>query len=314
MAKVLYATDIHLKDTPPISRTDDYAEALFEKLEKIRKICVKLEAEAFIMGGDVFDVKDSKKVSHYLVRRCLEVFREFPCPVYSIVGNHDIKYDRLDTVYEQPLGVLFESGLVKRLSRIEVGSCEFIGVDYTSHNKTDVSSFTFDKGAGRQVLVTHHNLFINKTDFFGEKAIPYSVLAEETNADAVLNGHIHFPQDGQYIVEIGGKFFINPGALSRGSLSRDNLERPVHALLIDTEEFSFNLIDLKAKPVNEIFDLESKSEIDERSKKIEEFVLNLKTSVQEEAGDNITDILESLDIPSNIRKKVEHYLSIAGED
>jgi DNA repair exonuclease SbcCD nuclease subunit len=322
MAKLLYVTDVHLKDKPPVSRIDDYAEALFGKFLKLRKLCEKLSIDAFLIGGDLFDVKDSVKVSHYLTRRSIEIFKSFPCPVYSIVGNHDIKYDRLDTISEQPLGVLFESGAVQRLTKAEFGNTEVIGVDFTSDKNTEVSDFVFEKTADEQILSTHHNLFLGKTEFFDEKAISYEQLEKEVNAWLVLCGHIHYPPNGEYIVKVKDTYFVNPGSLSRGSLSKDNLQRPVQAALIDTDEKSVELVNIKAAPPEEIFDLESKQEKDEKSEKIEDFVENLRDAVEKTEGEDVYTILSELDtlFPEDMEKKLRdlvsekigHYVEMAG--
>ena len=313
MAKIIHFTDPHYKDKAPISRKDDYINALLDKTLKISKLAKKVKAEAVFCGGDVFDVKDSVKISYWLTNSLINMFKNFPCPVYSIVGNHDIKNDRLETVNDQPLGTLFESGALRRLDKVIIGGVEIVGRDFTVANKTEVDHFVIPKETDSQILITHHNLFLGKTQFFSEKAISYEQLAEVTNADIVLNGHIHYPVDGKYIVKINGKYFVNPGSFSRGSLTEDNLDRDVQVVLIDTDKMVPELVNIQANPAIDVFDIQAKEDKKEVDKKIEDFAKRLKEAIVTTSGDDIVSVMSSLELKKNVREKVEHYLSIAGE-
>lgn len=313
MSNIIVGTDPHFKDKNPLNRIDNYVESLLEKIGKIRLITEKKKSSAFILAGDVFDVKNSEKVSHGLVTNLMAEFKKFPCPVYSIVGNHDIKYDRLDTLPEQPLGVLFESGTLKRLSSLIIDDTEIVGVDFTPPDKTSIDSFIFNKTTAKQILITHHNLFPGVTKFFDEAAISYEQLANKVNASIIVNGHIHYPPDGKYIISIAGKYFVNPGSLSRGSLTRDNVERDVQVVYIDLKKMEPELVNLKAKPASEVFDILRREAQVEKDKQIEDFVEKLRVTVAESEGADATTIIQSLDIDSAVRAKVEYFLSIASD-
>jgi predicted phosphodiesterase len=311
MSKIIHFTDPHYKDKAPITRTDDYAKALIDKTLKISKLAKKVKAKAVFCGGDVFDVKDSIKISYWLTNTLIQVFKEFPCPVYSLIGNHDITYDRLDTIGKQPLGTLFESGALKHLDKVVIDDVEIIGLDFTPANKTEIEHFVIEKKENKQIIIAHHNLFLGQTQFYDEKAISYEQLSEVVNADIILNGHIHYPVDGKYIVKLNNKYFVNPGSLSRGSLTDDNLDRNVQVVLIDTEEMVPELVNLQVAPASEVFNIQAKEERKEKSRKIEEFVDNLKEAVVSTDGDDIVSVMSSLKLKKLVKERVEHYLSLA---
>src|SRR5271157_1179336 len=113
---IITASDIHICDINPRARTDDFKETILEKIDQIRIACQKLKADAFIIAGDLFNLKNPNKNTHSLVRELIEVFKKFKCPVYMIPGNHDLMGNSLESLKDQPLGVLFASGAVINLA------------------------------------------------------------------------------------------------------------------------------------------------------------------------------------------------------
>ena len=103
-----------------------------------------------------------------------------------------------------------------------------------------------------------HASISNKLDRFGE----YTFLFEDTplhpNTSVVISGHIHHEMKQ---TRSDGKRFINPGAISRYSASRDNLEKDIEVLILDYtldgEILNEEYLKLKsAKPASEVFKLD----------------------------------------------------------
>ena len=69
MIKLLWRTDVHLSDRAPVSRTDDWAETVFGKLDQVRRVAEKVGASAILDGGDFFHIKSPGRNSHALVHR-----------------------------------------------------------------------------------------------------------------------------------------------------------------------------------------------------------------------------------------------------
>ena len=115
MIRLLWRTDIHLSDKSPASRKDDWAETVFSKLEQVKRAAAKLKVDAVIDGGDFFHVKSPSRNSHALVHQAVEHHADYPCPVYCTPGNHDAVYGDYAFLPQQPLGILFSSGVFKRL-------------------------------------------------------------------------------------------------------------------------------------------------------------------------------------------------------
>jgi len=115
MFKAITFTDIHLADKNPASRIDNYMESILNKLEQAKDICTIKNVDVALCGGDIFHIKTPTKNSHYLVSRTIDVFKSFPCPVYSVYGNHDLRQDNISTLPRQPYYTLVKSGALNYL-------------------------------------------------------------------------------------------------------------------------------------------------------------------------------------------------------
>ena len=116
---LVYSSDWHFSDTPPGRRKDDYRNALLNKIAFIRDIVEKLNG-AGLCGGDVFHHKVPRHAGNSirLIIDLMGALRRFPqgC-VYGSVGNHDLSWDRMDSLPRQPLGLLIAVGAYHDLNR-----------------------------------------------------------------------------------------------------------------------------------------------------------------------------------------------------
>ena len=119
MSNYLLINDCHLtnESSHPGSCTASYTDDLFDLLYQASGIAYELNCAAMIQLGDLFHIKTPGRNSHALIQRTLRWAKLAPCPLYVVPGNHDLLHDRLESLNEgQPLGVLFDSGIVKMAS------------------------------------------------------------------------------------------------------------------------------------------------------------------------------------------------------
>jgi exonuclease SbcD len=258
MFKIVFFTDIHLADVGPLSRKDNYRDSILNKLEQIRIFCVENKVDLALCGGDIFHIKTPTKNSHYLVSQTVALFKSFPCPIYSLYGNHDIRQDNLSTLDKQPFYTLLKSKACVLLQDdfFDNGKIRVFGIDYL--NDPEYADFNrSNKGEKLQICIAHVNASSKFDDLFGERVYKYQSLSQCT-PQIFAFGHYH-PDQG--IEEHAGKSFINIGSISRGSLKKDELQRiPSFGYIEIAQDYSFtcqkkNLIVLAS---NEIFDLELK--------------------------------------------------------
>ena len=262
----LYRTDTHVRDKNPVSWKGNYAAEIWDNLTQIGRYAEEYSVNAVLDGGDYFDVKSAQRNSHSLVTQSARIHLAYPCPTYSVVGNHDITYNNLDTLERQPLGVLHESKVFRNLGEqvFEDGGLRVrvVGMPYSPFRTlAELQALKKKPGDTFLVAVVHqlagHNPPPTVEDFFGEPVFNYADLVSEDGPDVWLFGHWHKDQG---IVEIDGKQFVNQGAVSRGSLVRENILRTpkIAHIEADATRIWASPLPLIVLPAEEVFDLERK--------------------------------------------------------
>jgi DNA repair exonuclease SbcCD nuclease subunit len=314
---LVWRTDVHLSDRAPSSRTDDWADAVFDKLGQVRDLAREVNAAAIIDGGDFFHNKSPGRNSHALVNRTAEHHSTYPCPVYCTPGNHDAVYGDYSFLPQQPLGVLFSTGVFKRLYDEHEAvftqdgiTVRVVGIPY--HGTTyDMERFTSIQKGDEDILVcVAHVLASHKggTMFEGEDIVKYADLVD-TAPDVYLFGHWHKDQG---VKEIGGKQFVNIGSLTRGSLSQDNMDRiPSAAVLRCTEQgVEIEVKPLNVRPAEEVFDVEGRARQVKRQVEMDSFVEAIREALQPAEGEQtLADAVSGMDnVPHEVRERALAYL------
>jgi DNA repair exonuclease SbcCD nuclease subunit len=256
MTKVLLIGDLHVSDTPPVNCMDSYTDDIIEILMWLADYARNNDIDAVIWSGDIFDKKSPSKNSHALVLRMLEVVKEHEGKLWIVPGNHDVQYDRMDTLLtQQPLGVLFRAGAHLLDGWHE--SLPIYGVPWQrdwAHLDDTFLSWRLREHSDC-LAVMHASIFPPEL----VEAVPYENLPAADVAKAMGNsgylyyGHIH---DYHGIFDVDNVMFANMGAISRGSLTESNKTRAVKACIWETGE-GFTELDVPHKPADEVFKLEA---------------------------------------------------------
>jgi len=297
-----FVTDVHLDEATPRSRKDDFQEAIFKKLEESLQIAVEHEAFIFLIGGDLFNKPDPYRVSHRLVLRTVDLFQKYKDLGVTILidpGNHDMSPAGVSTVMQkQPLGILHAAGVAWVITEKNAA------FDFHSKDRSGtlvVSAAPFDRQSdtpeGRSVYglppeikklwpdafhlrMTHGVVMPPGKQFFGNFT-NYEDFVDQAAA-VTLCGHMHMDFD---IIQLKGKWFVQPGALARGALDESNLDREVKVVILGQDEKGeawFKKIPLKsARPAAEIFKIEEVQQAKARSAQMEEFVNMIQTEIKD---------------------------------
>ena len=320
MIKLLWRTDVHLSDRAPASRKDDWVETVFAKLDQVKAVAVKVGAAAVLDGGDFFHIKSPSRNSHQLVRRVADHHVGYPCPVYCTPGNHDVVYGDYRNLPQQPLGVLYSTGIFKRLYdeyeavfESEGVKVRVVGVPY--HGKTyDLDRFaSIEKGDEDFLVCVAHVLASEKggSMFEGEDILRYRDLAKFA-PDCYLTGHWHKDQGVQ---EVGGTKFVNIGSLTRGSLSQDDVgRRPAIALLTFSKDTGIHVrvLRLRVKDAEEVFDMEARVREEARTVTVDAFVESIRASLVEAGQGSVEDAVASANVPEVVRERALAFLERVG--
>lgn len=245
---LVWRTDVHLSDRAPSSRTDDWADTVFDKLGQVRDLAREVKAVAILDGGDFFHIKSPGRNSHALVNRTAEHHSTYPCPVYCTPGNHDCVYGDYSFLPQQPLGVLYSTGVFTRLYDEHEAvfthdgiTVRVVGVPYhgTSY---DMERFTrIEKGEEDILICVAHVLASHKggTMFEGEDIIKYKDLV-----DTAPDVYCFLP--GTMVVDWNGRAVPIEGVTEslalQGREGRPIAVEQVHPVrVVDEEVFTFDV-------------------------------------------------------------------------
>lgn len=312
---LVWRTDVHLADKAPQSRTDDWTSTVLDKLIQVGEIAREVGATAVIDGGDFFHVKTPSRNSHELIQRVAAVHDEYPCPVYGLTGNHDVKYGDPDFLDESPLGVLFATGVFKPFGGevdVRFGDVRLVGVPYHG-KKYDMNRLTtIVKGEEKHLVVAAHLLASQAGgEMFGaEDIVRYSDLVN-LDPDVWMFGHWH---KNQGVTELGAKHIVNIGSLTRGSLSEDDMKRiPEVAIL----RFSDKGIDIERRPLDveppdEVFDIEGRVKQEAREMTVDAFVDSVRKTLNQKQRKPLLDEVRGMGLLAPVEERVIAYLEAEG--
>lgn len=317
----LFRTDTHLSDRSPASWKADYTEEIWSCLEQVGVLAKEHEVDAILDGGDYFHVKAPTKNSHFLVQRTAAIHLAYECSTWVDPGNHDISYNNLDTLPKQPLGTLYSSKVFRVLKEevFEDGDLRVrvVGIPYNpSLTLTELQGIQKRKGDTHLIAVVHALACVSPPpsveDFWNEPVFSYESLVSRNGPDCWLFGHWHKDQG---VEVIGGKYFINQGALSRGALVRENLERIPQVALIefDGSEIKVQTIKLSVAPAEDVFDLEKKAVQERERQDIDQFVRKLISEGEFNPDQTIEENIRSLssNFADDVRSEALRYLEMA---
>lgn len=253
--------DIHQADNPPSIRVAGYTEQIFNKLRFIGEAANDRSVDFILLKGDLFHQPVASRVSHRLTIAMTQMLKSFGIPILIVPGNHDLSKDRVDSIYEQPIGEVLEGLNTEFLGAAICGHVHFIGVpgimswkvqDIVEYFGSELKKFDV-RNEDEVIVIAMHQAIAT-----GMK--PYEVIqASEFQglADLITYGHEHYC-GGFY--RVGETAFLNLGAISRASIVQDDLSRQpkVGLVTVDGKKITVEEILIPCLPVADVYDFRSK--------------------------------------------------------
>lgn len=265
---LVFFTDVHLAAKPPGRRRGSYREEILGKLQWCGELA-KLVQGVGVCGGDVFHIKNARSDSNplSLINDAMLTFQGFPTGrIYGPAGNHDITGDNLETLPNQPLGTLMQSGAYHDLGYQPVTFQTESGL------RVQVDAYDYEDGAkvlekilavtGETEAMEHHGLSWEERPYHFRVAVVHAfnkvgkselmfgadfALGHEdlkdTDYDVFLWGHDHARKG---IISTGHQWHVQLGSLARAALASDEVDREITAGVIS---FSREGVKIVEKPV-----------------------------------------------------------------
>lgn len=296
MCNIIFVGDIHLKGSSPISRCDDYPTVILNKLESLIQVARNFNCSTVMLLGDVFD---SHTTTLPYLARVINTFKKISdsgITVYTIVGNHDIKNNRMDSLETSALGILLSTGYLKLAPRIlkmddVVFSCYHYPEEIEVNSQDDYS-----------VCVAHR---------YFEFGLAWDSLTSEDlkslNYDAMILGHYHVPCDTTTIEDT---LLYRPGSLSRSTSEPYNKLRTPRVLVFNCSNHKAAYVNIQCEPADKVFTnvIEQNNQAVISMKDLVKFITTSYTS----SDLNIREYFAQLDIPYDCRVKISDYLDTIG--
>lgn len=291
MSKVIFIGDTHLKGTSPVSRSDDYGQSILDKISWVADYATSVKASSLIFLGDLFD---SVTVSISYLFKVLSVFKEIRgrgLSLYTIVGNHCIKFNRLDTLNQSPLGILVKAGCLSILKKLKVDNYTIYGWQYPEE---------IQKSQTPMSICCAHRYYELA---FSDQSLSQKDL-KELGYQYYILGHGHEPFD---TVVGEGYSLYRPGSLSRCTSDKYNRFRIPRILVLDTVSSRFDYVDVKCLPGESIFLPEKEEKIFSMTE-----LINYIGSSHLSSGIDVWEYVHTAQIPDNVRGLLISYMKEIG--
>lgn len=306
MTKVAIIGDAHLNSTTPASRVDDYPRTTIRKLADIRRICIERGVHYAIFLGDVFHKNSQSQQYLNDVARELAKWQPSITP-YTIRGNHDLAFEKIESKDRSPLELLLITGVMKHLDVLDLGDVVFKGFDYPE-------KLVPLETPKMSVCVAHRFYNYNLSDLsLHDKNLKF------LGYDVYILGHDHM----QYApLQLDDMIVQRPGSLMRGTSHSYNLTREPSFDIntFDTVEgrvkMTIETVVLPHQPASEVFTTQALNKTKEDkidplllSSQIDELVEKLNHHATNES---LYSIVDSLDMEPATRVLIERYLKDNG--
>ena len=317
--KILTVGDLHVRDGNPLGRTDNYKEAIFQKLMSIQGLALEHQVEHTVFLGDIFDQKRGSRVSDTIRQRLIVHFNSWHGEVWVVPGNHDMGSKGLSSLSNQPLGTVIEGSeaclLVGESILAEEVNAIFCPRPYNEARDADPTYYSLTEEERRTAsdypefttIMFAHGSLLGPGD---DRPYPYVDAGTIPDPAAIIiSGHIH-ENLGIHTLP-SGQLFYNSGSIGRTARTQANMTRTIQVGIIDMEEKTTMLYDVPGvAPASEVFEVAGPTNEAEVNDEVIAFVQRLGEGLRAEQL-TIDELLAGGDMNPDVKKLVKRLLEEA---
>ena len=289
MINLLLCGDLHYTERNPVSRKDDYTQALYNKIVEIGELAIKHQADGIVFTGDFFD---KKRPTFHETRSLVKLLADLPVKVYGIYGNHDTF--NLEGAKRRACGLLEASETVRILDNDPVVfNDDRLILSGSSYQLNKACLPTKSKKGWCRIHITHLDMFLAKPN----RPIPYIPVEKfrRVKCDLLFNGHIHHDAAGPMVELDTGLKIYNLGSIGRPR--RDDIGTPsiLKVTVAQGKIRHEKIIELEqARPHKEVFIKQVGKKKDNSVDHILEYAKSLARKGQEGHRINVKNVLRKL--------------------
>lgn len=218
---LIITADMHIRDTVPQCRTDDFLAAQWHKVEQIDQLVHKNNA-IWLDCGDLFH----KAVPP--LRLVTEFIHHVDVQIRGVVaGNHDLPAHNMGRIHESGIGLLLAAGKIKYLLDNETLEIDVDGMKchvYGASYEQAIPKPQFYANNLTNILIYHGMVYRSKQDIIAD-APGYTakqLVKAAPDYDYIICGHNH----QQFHMKVGDTMVVNVGCLTRQSAELTNFYHP----------------------------------------------------------------------------------------
>ena len=212
MTNIIFVGDMHLSERRPISRTDDWIKAQYDKIMFIKKMAKKHDA-IVVTVGDVFD---NVRNSNFFLAWCITMLPY----MYVVPGNHDLPGNTMKNFERSPLAVLKHAEIISILTEPTFfQSNSFALYPFPYGESLENLKLRLEKVS---IAVMHFPLYKYKVPFW-HKGIAKNhkeIRKELNNYDLIVSGDVHEP----FLDTRRKPYVLNCGSMMRRTSVQINYE------------------------------------------------------------------------------------------
>jgi len=220
---LIITSDIHLRDTIPICRTDDFWMAQERKIKHLCEVQKTYNDIPIIDAGDLFHKWSS---SPFLEAWAIN---NLPENIFTVPGNHEMPSHNLNLMSKSSLAVMEAAGKLEILQGKQIIKDNIVigfpyGVDIAEHLFNN-NAFEL-KESDINIALIH--IYVDKegTPWFDDKAMGADELMSFLpQFNLIVTGHNH----KNFIYRKGKQLIVNPGSMMRTNTTQIN-HKPAYYL------------------------------------------------------------------------------------
>ncbi len=225
-ADAILTADLHLTDSIPVSRTDDYISAQGNKLNFLQELSNENNGCPILCAGDIFH---HWKASPWL---CSWAFCNLPGPMYTIPGNHDLPMHQLEYYDKSALCLLEEVcenlEVLKGEEILTLEGIHITGVAFGELKNLKTLKTKEEENWSRKeirILMLHELIWPDKKPMWGQAddwSGPELLKKYGKYFDLIVTGDNH----ESFVLEDKktGTLLVNPGSMMRITADQEDFQ------------------------------------------------------------------------------------------
>jgi DNA repair exonuclease SbcCD nuclease subunit len=304
-ASAILIADLHLTESTPISRVDDYLAAQLRKLEFLQDLSNQNDGCPILCAGDLFD---KWKSSPWLIAW---VFEHFPNPMKSIPGNHELPMHSLENYDKSALHLLEmvceeDSFDVLKNEGISLGDglLYVYGIPFGHLDDFDPVKEIPDASGLRRILLLHELTWKEKKPTWAANSYSAKELLDRFGDffDLIVTGDNH----ESFVVKGKSALLVNPGSMMRMTADQADFQPRCFLYYADANE-----ITPVEFPIEEgVHSREHLDRVKERDERIEAYIERMKSNWKGGLSfeENLREFFSANKTPKKVRDLIWRHM------